>query len=203
MPVPFFISLLVPGKRFNPAIVSTAGAQGIAQFMPETAADMGLENPFDPVQAIPASARLLRNLVAQFGNLGLAAAAYNAGPQRIQDWLAKLSGKAADKKTATKKPTEARSCRTRPRLRQDDHRPSGGNLEECFTAMPGQRLPRHAPCQEAAGLYAWSGARNDPAAAALAAHASRRSAVADREQRNEGRQRATGRASAHDRQAQA
>ena len=57
--------------------------------MPETAADVGLDNPFDPLQAIPASARLLRNLFQQFGNLGLAAAAYNAGPKRIQDWLAK------------------------------------------------------------------------------------------------------------------
>jgi hypothetical protein len=68
-------------------VVSHAGAQGVAQFMPEVAASMGLENPFDPLQAIPASARLLRDLFQKFGNLGLAAAAYNAGPRRIQTWL--------------------------------------------------------------------------------------------------------------------
>src|SRR5262245_65335031 len=57
--------------------------------MPETAADRGLDNPFDPLQAISESARLLRDLSRRFGNLGLAAAAYNAGPKRVQDWLAK------------------------------------------------------------------------------------------------------------------
>src|SRR5262249_35284924 len=63
-------------------------AQGIAQFMPMTAAERHLHDPFDPVQALPKSAELLRELRAQFGNLGLAAAAYNAGPQRVRDWLA-------------------------------------------------------------------------------------------------------------------
>ena len=51
--------------------------------MPETAATVGLNNPFDPIQAIAASARLLGDLVRRFGNPGLAAAAYNAGPRRI------------------------------------------------------------------------------------------------------------------------
>lgn len=91
LPVPFFIRLLFQESGFKPGIVSHAGAQGIAQFMPETAQRMGLQNPFDPVQAIPAAARFLRNLVDKFGNLGLAAAAYNAGPGRIQNWLASKS----------------------------------------------------------------------------------------------------------------
>ena len=93
LPMPFFIRLLFQESGFDAGAVSPVGAQGIAQFMPDTAADMGLDNPFDPLQAIPASARLLRNLVAQFGNLGLAAAAYNAGPKRVQDWLATKNGK--------------------------------------------------------------------------------------------------------------
>src|SRR5437773_2776804 len=76
-------------SRFNPSSVSHAGAQGIAQFMPGTARLVGLANPFDPIQALPKSAALLRDLRAQFGNLGLAAAAYNAGPKRIEDWLVK------------------------------------------------------------------------------------------------------------------
>src|SRR5438477_262066 len=66
-----------------------AGAEGIAQFMPTTAARSGLADPFDPLQAIPASAQLLRQLKQQFGIWGLAAAAYNAGPKRVQNWLAK------------------------------------------------------------------------------------------------------------------
>jgi hypothetical protein len=91
LPAPFFIRLLFQESGFKPGIVSHAGAQGIAQFMPETAASVGLRNPFDPLQAIPAAARFLRNLVDKFGNLGLAAAAYNAGPGRIHSWLAHKS----------------------------------------------------------------------------------------------------------------
>jgi hypothetical protein len=63
-------------------------AQGIAQFMPGTATERRLLDPFDPVQALPKSAEFLSELRGQFGNLGLAAAAYNAGPRRVQEWLA-------------------------------------------------------------------------------------------------------------------
>src|SRR5450432_1650589 len=56
LPLPFFIRLLFQESRFQPEAVSAAGAEGVAQFMRETSADRGLENPFDPVQAIPASA---------------------------------------------------------------------------------------------------------------------------------------------------
>ena len=91
LPIAYLVRLLFQESGFDPASVSHTGAQGIAQFMPETAATEGLKNPFDPLQAIPASARLLRKLFDQFGNLGLAAAAYNAGPKRIHDWLAKKS----------------------------------------------------------------------------------------------------------------
>src|SRR5215475_3814224 len=89
LPVPFFIRLLLQESGFRPDVVSRAGAEGIAQFMPETARSVGLDNPFDPLQAIAASARLLRNLVTKFGNLGLAAA--DAGPRRISDWLVRKS----------------------------------------------------------------------------------------------------------------
>jgi soluble lytic murein transglycosylase-like protein len=56
--------------------------------MPTTAAERGLLDPFDPVQALPKAAQFLRELKDQFGNLGLAAAAYNAGPARVRGWLA-------------------------------------------------------------------------------------------------------------------
>src|SRR5262245_1028544 len=88
LPVDFFTRLIWQESRFDPAAVSRAGAQGVAQFMPATASWRGLSNPFDPLEAIPESARLLRDLRRDFGNLGLAAAAYNAGPARVRDWLA-------------------------------------------------------------------------------------------------------------------
>ncbi|MBC9878672.1 lytic transglycosylase domain-containing protein [Bradyrhizobium sp. INPA01-394B] len=91
IPVPFFARLLWQESRFRSNEVSQAGAQGVAQFMPETAAEVGLDDPFDPMKALPASAKFLRKLRDDFGNLGLAAAAYNAGPGRIQKWLARES----------------------------------------------------------------------------------------------------------------
>jgi Transglycosylase SLT domain/SPOR domain len=88
LPLDFFVRLIRQESNFNPNSVSHAGAQGIAQFMPATARWRGLADPFEPLQALYESARWLRELREQFGNLGLAAAAYNAGPRRVQDWLA-------------------------------------------------------------------------------------------------------------------
>jgi transglycosylase-like protein with SLT domain len=87
LPVPFFANLLWQESRLRSDDVSKKGAQGIAQFMPKTAVETGLTNPFDPMQAIPASARFLQRLRMQFGNLGFVAAAYNAGPRRVIEWL--------------------------------------------------------------------------------------------------------------------
>ena len=68
---------------FNPFARSTAGAQGIAQFMPGTAEAMGLLDPFDPDAAINAQAHLMRDLLGRFGSVPLALAAYNAGPGAV------------------------------------------------------------------------------------------------------------------------
>ncbi len=87
LPTSFFTRLIWRESSFRVDVVSHAGAQGIAQFMPGTAKERGLANPFDPESAIPASARLLVDLRNQFGNLGLAAAAYNAGPGRVNGFL--------------------------------------------------------------------------------------------------------------------
>ena len=89
LPIPFFANLIQQESGFKPHVVSPAGAQGIAQFMPRVAASYGLENPFEPLSALKASARLLTDLLDRFGNLGLAAAAYNAGPKRVQYWMAR------------------------------------------------------------------------------------------------------------------
>src|SRR5206468_7162163 len=68
---------------FNPFATSGAGAQGIAQLMPGTAAALGLEDPFDAERAIDAQAHLMRDLLRRFAAVPLALAAYNAGPERV------------------------------------------------------------------------------------------------------------------------
>jgi hypothetical protein len=109
--------------------------------MPETAANRRLDNPFDPAQAIPASAKLLRDHYRRFGNLGLAAAAYNAGPRRVDDWRAKKG--------------------PMPQETQDYVKAITGFPVETWTVSfaggPAVKLPQGAPCQEAAGLLAWDG----------------------------------------------
>jgi hypothetical protein len=89
LPVPFFANLIWQESSFDSRTISRAGAQGIAQFMPQTAVEVGLINPFEPIHALNAAGKFVSDLRKQFGNLGLAAAAYNAGPRRIADWLAK------------------------------------------------------------------------------------------------------------------
>jgi Transglycosylase SLT domain len=87
LPVEFFARVIWQESRFNAMAVSPKGAEGIAQFMPRTADWHGLGNPFDPIDALRHSAGYLRELRDRFGNLGLAAAAYNAGPGRVSMWL--------------------------------------------------------------------------------------------------------------------
>lgn len=83
----FFARLLWRESLFLPAAVSPAGAQGIAQFMPDTAALRGLKDAFDPDAAVRASAAYLAELSRTYGNLGLAAAAYNGGEARLERFL--------------------------------------------------------------------------------------------------------------------
>ena len=85
-PMPF-VRLIWRESHFNPNAVSPKGAQGIAQFMPATAERRGLDDPFEPIAAIKHSASLLSDLKRMFGNFGLAAAAYNAGEERVKGWL--------------------------------------------------------------------------------------------------------------------
>jgi hypothetical protein len=92
IPVDFFTRLIWQESSFRPGVSSRVGAQGVAQFMPGTAAERGLADPYDPEQAIPKSAELLSELRSRFGNLGLAAAAYNGGPARVEAWLAGRGG---------------------------------------------------------------------------------------------------------------
>jgi hypothetical protein len=89
LPTEFFARVIWQESRFNTRALSSKGARGIAQFMPQTAHWHGLHNPFNPIDALRHSAGYLRELRERFGNLGLAAAAYNAGPGRVSAWLTK------------------------------------------------------------------------------------------------------------------
>jgi hypothetical protein len=99
LPVPFFANLIWQESRLQNDAISPVGALGIAQFMPEVAVEAGVGDPFDPRQAIPASARFLHALHTHFGNLGFAAAAYNAGTRRVREWLDR--GRALPRETRT------------------------------------------------------------------------------------------------------
>jgi hypothetical protein len=154
IPVPFFARLIWQESRFRSREVSHAGARGVAQFMPETAAEVGLDDPFDPFKALPASARLLRKLRDDFGNLGLAAAAYNAGSGRIQKWLARQS--------------------TLPRETRDYVRIITGTRAEDWVEEADQLairmdLPGEAPCEGVGGLSKTKDAAFVPASLAPAA----------------------------------
>jgi transglycosylase-like protein with SLT domain/D-alanyl-D-alanine carboxypeptidase-like protein len=75
---------LMAESGFDPSAGSPAGAQGIAQFMPSTAASYGLTDPYEPIAAIDAEAHLMHDLLARFGSPELALAAYNAGPAPVE-----------------------------------------------------------------------------------------------------------------------
>jgi hypothetical protein len=92
LPVEFFVRLIWQESRFQPAAIGPPTrrgkhALGIAQFMPATAAERNLLDPLNPIEALPKAAEFLKELRARFGNLGLAAAAYNAGPGRVRAWM--------------------------------------------------------------------------------------------------------------------
>ncbi|MGX1741235.1 lytic transglycosylase domain-containing protein [Bosea sp. NPDC055353] len=88
VPAAFLTRLIFQESSFRAGVTSPAGAQGVAQFMPGTARERGLADPFDPEQAVPKAAHFLAELRDRFGNWGLAAAAYNGGPNRVAGWLA-------------------------------------------------------------------------------------------------------------------
>jgi hypothetical protein len=137
LPLEFFARVIWQESRFRPEAIgpvtrSGQRAQGIAQFMPETASERGLLDPFNPVQALPKSAEFLAELRDQFGNLGLAAAAYNAGPRRVQEWLAGTGPM----------PQETRSYVLAI---------TGSTVEDWASALKGGRTPERIPtssCRE-------------------------------------------------------
>lgn len=91
LPLGFLTNLIWQESRFDHDAISPVGAMGIAQFMPDVADKFEID-AFDGREALPASGKLLRTLADRFGNVGLAAAAYNAGPKRVMDWLRQRAG---------------------------------------------------------------------------------------------------------------
>jgi hypothetical protein len=137
LPVEFFARVIWRESRYNPNAVgpltrSGQRAEGIGQFMPGTAAERRLLDPFDPVEALPKSAEFLSELRGQFGNLGLAAAAYNAGPQRVRAWL-------AGRRTL---PRETRNYVSAVTGRSADDWAAAGS------SKPDQRNPPAPPCKD-------------------------------------------------------
>lgn len=83
----FFARLLWQESRFDANALSPAGAQGIAQFMPGTAALRGFSDAYNPAEAMERSAQYLAELQRRYGNPGLAAVAYNGGERRADEFL--------------------------------------------------------------------------------------------------------------------
>ena len=144
LPVDFFTRLIWQESRFRPDAISRKGAEGIAQFMPATARASGLENPFNPLEAITKSGQLLRELRQEFGNLGLAAAAYNAGSGRVHDWL---GGRKA-------LPQETRASVRIVTGRSADEWAAGSEIK--LTALPSVQVPCDLPAT------AWTAPASQP-----------------------------------------
>jgi peptidoglycan DL-endopeptidase CwlO len=83
IPASLLAALLYHESRFEPNVVSSAGAEGIAQFMPATAAGMGID-PTNPTQSIEGAAQLLGSYTRQFGSYSDALAAYDAGSSAVE-----------------------------------------------------------------------------------------------------------------------
>lgn len=120
LPVPFLTRLVWAESAFQVDAVSRAGALGVAQFMPETASRRGLADPLNPQLALAKAGEYLAALTGRFGNLGLAAAAYNAGPARLGRWLDGRGDLAAETRnyvqTITGRPVDDWAAARRQRL---------------------------------------------------------------------------------------
>lgn len=143
----FFARLIWRESLFDANAVSHAGAEGIAQFMPGTAAIRGLEDAFNPAEALRASARYLAELRDRFGNLGLAAAAYNGGERRVSRYLSGQGGLPGETRAYVAAITGLQAARWRdgrptPDLRLDADTPF---VTACGRLARGHEIAAFAP----------------------------------------------------------
>ena len=88
IPIALLRAVMAVESNFNPKAVSSAGAMGLMQLMPQTASEMGVSDPYDPRQSILGGARYLRAMANQFsGDLQLTLAAYNAGHTNVNRYM--------------------------------------------------------------------------------------------------------------------
>jgi hypothetical protein len=118
--------------------------------MPGTARERGLADPFDPEQAIPKAAEFIAHLAEQFGNLGLAAAAYNGGPARVTSWLAGQGGLPAETRNyviaVTGRSAEEWAADAKGQRSADDRSSSGQSCQQIVAAL---RIPGRGDTIEA------------------------------------------------------
>ena len=147
LPAAYLARILWHESRLRSDATSPAGAAGVAQFMPRTAAERGLADPRDAAPSIAEAARLLADLNLRFGNRGLAAAAYNAGPGRVARWLRRQSELPAETRlyvaAVTGRPVE--DWVYSPASGQI----AGGDGEPCLAVLSG--MARSAPGHSASG----------------------------------------------------
>ncbi len=153
LPRPFLTRLIWQESSFRPRVISPAGAQGIAQFMPGTAQERGLADPFDPEQAIPKAAEFLSHLSDQFGNLGLAAAAYNGGPARVASWLSGQGELPAETRryvlTITGRPAEDWAADAKEKALSPDDVGADVDGQTCLQVVASLRKPGRGDTGEA------------------------------------------------------
>jgi len=149
LPSGFLTRILWQESRFRSEATSPAGAEGVAQFMPRTAAERGLADPRNPAPAIAEAARFLADLSLRFGNRGLAAAAYNAGAGRVTKWLQAQSDLPAETRhyviAVTGRPAEDWASRDSARLSP------AGDGEPCRTLM--SEMARSMPARTASPAW--------------------------------------------------
>ncbi|MDO5606126.1 MAG: lytic transglycosylase domain-containing protein [Paracoccus sp. (in: a-proteobacteria)] len=155
----FLARLLWKESLFEPGAVSPVGAEGIAQFMPGTAAIVGLHDPFNPAEAIAVSAMYLRRLANFYGSVGIAAVAYNGGEGRADRFMRDGGTLPYETQDYVEAITGFNAWRWRddpPRDDQIDLRLDGDTpfLEAC-TRLAGNRQLREFTTQEREQVYPW------------------------------------------------
>jgi len=134
IPEDLFVRLVGAESGWNPRAVSPAGAQGLTQLMPGTAAGLGVRNPFDPVENLRGGARYLRQQRDRFGSWDLALAAYNAGPGNAREALGSYSAGYVARILGRTDP-KAPAASAAPSVRQSPLRVGGGPADHGARAL--------------------------------------------------------------------